>query len=131
MIKNPEARVDKFTWKIENFSKLDSRTSLNFKKLFYSQNFFLCGHPWCLKSTPFYSICIHLYVMCCIYLTFFFLNVSRWICIYPMGENVDYFKIYLDVDSLPRGWSEFAYFTLALINQTNHKMTIRYGNDSY
>ncbi|XP_061351808.1 MATH domain and coiled-coil domain-containing protein At3g27040-like [Gastrolobium bilobum] len=75
-------------------------TIKNFSKLksrqLYSENFFLSGHQW-------------------------------RIVIYPEGNNVlDFLSIFLgagDIANLPYGWSKFAKFKLALMNQVNGKMT--------
>lgn len=49
----------------------------------------------------------------------------RKILAYPKGTDVGYLSIYLDagVVNLPFGWSKFANFKFALINQANDKMT--------
>lgn len=50
--------------------------------------------------------------------------------IFPKGNNVDFLSMYLDVaDSanLPYGWSRYAQFSLAVVNQINPKYTIRKG----
>ncbi len=70
----------------------------------------------------------------------FFLNVwmivmfgglsCRRVLIFPKGNNVDHFSMYLDVaDSanLPYGWSRYAQFSLAVVNQIQQKYTIRKG----
>lgn len=51
--------------------------------------------------------------------------VYRRILVYPKGADVGYLSIYLDagVVNLPFGWSKFANFKFALINQANDKMT--------
>ncbi|XP_056171643.1 ubiquitin C-terminal hydrolase 12-like isoform X5 [Syzygium oleosum] len=53
----------------------------------------------------------------------------KWrILIFPKGNNVDHLSMYLDVaDSaaLPYGWSRYAQFSLAVVNQINNKYTIR------
>lgn len=50
--------------------------------------------------------------------------------IFPKGNNVDYLSMYLDVAdsaSLPYGWSRFAQFSLAVVNQIQSKYSIRKG----
>ncbi|RCV38640.1 hypothetical protein SETIT_8G159100v2 [Setaria italica] len=53
----------------------------------------------------------------------------KWrVLIFPKGNNVDHFSMYLDVaDSanLPYGWSRYAQFSLAIVNQIQPKYTIR------
>lgn len=46
---------------------------------------------------------------------------------------MDHLSIYLDVaDSatLPYGWNRFAHFSLAIVNQYDHKLTVKKGNTS-
>ncbi|XP_038690435.1 ubiquitin carboxyl-terminal hydrolase 12-like isoform X3 [Tripterygium wilfordii] len=85
-----ETPTARFTWTIENFSRL------NVKKL-YSDVFFVGGYKW-------------------------------RILIFPKGNNVDHLSIYLDVadsTALPYGWSRYAQFSLAIINQIHSKYSIR------
>ncbi|XP_031385521.1 ubiquitin carboxyl-terminal hydrolase 13-like isoform X2 [Punica granatum] len=53
----------------------------------------------------------------------------RWrVLIFPKGNNVESLSMYLDVadaPTLPYGWSRYAQFTLAVINQINNKYTVR------
>uniref|UniRef100_A0A0E0MGI5 ubiquitinyl hydrolase 1 n=1 Tax=Oryza punctata TaxID=4537 RepID=A0A0E0MGI5_ORYPU len=54
--------------------------------------------------------------------------VGGRVLIFPKGNNVDHFSMYLDVaDSanLPYGWSRYAQFSLAVVNQIQQKYTIR------
>ncbi|XP_061372130.1 MATH domain and coiled-coil domain-containing protein At3g58270-like [Gastrolobium bilobum] len=80
--------LEKFTWKIEAFSKV------NTKKL-SSKSFKVGGNRW-------------------------------KIILYPKGRDVDHLSLYITVaDSLPPyGWSRFAYFRLALINQVDNNKSI-------
>ncbi|CAA6653759.1 unnamed protein product [Spirodela intermedia] len=59
----------------------------------------------------------------------FFVGGYKWrILIFPKGNNVDHLSMYLDVAdsaSLPYGWSRYAQFSLAVVNQIQHKYTIR------
>ncbi|XP_068651296.1 ubiquitin C-terminal hydrolase 12-like isoform X5 [Aristolochia californica] len=59
----------------------------------------------------------------------FFVGGYKWrVLIFPKGNNVDHLSMYLDVaDSaqLPYGWSRYAQFSLAVINQVHPKYTIR------
>ncbi|KAI5403471.1 hypothetical protein KIW84_050878 [Lathyrus oleraceus] len=46
------------------------------------------------------------------------------------GNNVDYLSMYLDVadsTSLPYGWSRYAQFSLAIVNQIHNKFSVRKG----
>lgn len=59
------------------------------------------------------------------------INLFRRVLIFPKGNNVDHFSMYLDVAdsaSLPYGWSRFAQFSLAVVNQIHPKLTVRKGN---
>lgn len=50
--------------------------------------------------------------------------------IFPKGNNVDHLSMYLDVadsPTLPYGWSRYAQFSLAVVNQAHIKYTIRKG----
>ncbi|XP_010491235.1 PREDICTED: ubiquitin carboxyl-terminal hydrolase 12 isoform X2 [Camelina sativa] len=53
----------------------------------------------------------------------------KWrILIFPKGNNVDHLSMYLDVSdaaSLPYGWSRYAQFSLAVVNQIHTRYTIR------
>ncbi|KAL3715935.1 hypothetical protein ACJRO7_007657 [Eucalyptus globulus] len=53
----------------------------------------------------------------------------KWrILIFPKGNNVEHLSMYLDVadsPALPYGWSRYAQFSLAVVNQINNKYTIR------
>ncbi|ONM32289.1 Ubiquitin carboxyl-terminal hydrolase 13 [Zea mays] len=53
----------------------------------------------------------------------------KWrVLIFPKGNNVDHFSMYLDVadsGNLPYGWSRYAQFSLAVVNQIHPKYTIR------
>ncbi|XP_057782080.1 ubiquitin C-terminal hydrolase 12-like isoform X3 [Salvia miltiorrhiza] len=85
-----DPRTAKFTWKIENFSRITT------KKL-YSGIFDLGDYKW-------------------------------RILIFPKGNNADYLSMYLDVaDSagLPYGWTRYAHFSLAIVNQVHSKYSVR------
>ncbi|XP_072986593.1 ubiquitin C-terminal hydrolase 13-like [Typha latifolia] len=85
-----EPPMSRFTWPIENFSRL------NVKKI-YSDVFSVGGYKW-------------------------------RVLIFPKGNNVDHLSMYLDVaDSanLSYGWSRYAQFSLAVVNQINNRYTIR------
>jgi hypothetical protein len=72
---------------------------------------------------------------CCFFYPLFFTHNIRWpscrrVLIFPKGNNVDHFSMYLDVaDSanLPYGWSRYSQFSLAVVNQIQPKYTIRKG----
>nr|KJB16495.1 hypothetical protein B456_002G232700 [Gossypium raimondii] len=85
-----EPQIMKFTWTIENFSRLNT-------KKHYSDIFVVGGYKW-------------------------------RILIFPKGNNVDHLSMYLDVadsSALPYGWSRYAQFSLAVVNQVHHKYSIR------
>ncbi|XP_071724794.1 ubiquitin C-terminal hydrolase 12-like isoform X2 [Rutidosis leptorrhynchoides] len=80
----------RFTWKIENFSRLNT-------KKHYSDVFVVGGYKW-------------------------------RVLIFPKGNNVDHLSMYLDVaesTSLPYGWSRYAQFSLAVVNQIHNKYSVR------
>lgn len=55
---------------------------------------------------------------------------DRRVLIFPKGNNVECLSMYLDVaDSatLPYGWSRYAQFSLAVVNQINSKYTVKKG----
>ncbi|KAJ6923886.1 ubiquitin carboxyl-terminal hydrolase 12 [Populus alba x Populus x berolinensis] len=50
------------------------------------------------------------------------------VLIFPKGNNVDHLSMYLDVadsTTLPYGWSRYAQFSLAVVNQIHNKYSIR------
>ncbi|VAI14685.1 unnamed protein product [Triticum turgidum subsp. durum] len=55
----------------------------------------------------------------------------KWrVLIFPKGNNVDHLSMYLDVadsGNLPYGWSRYAQFSLAIVNQIHQKYTARKG----
>ncbi|XP_059628518.1 ubiquitin C-terminal hydrolase 12-like isoform X2 [Cornus florida] len=59
----------------------------------------------------------------------FYVGGYKWrVLIFPKGNNVDHLSMYLDVaDSaaLPYGWSRYAQFSLAVVNQIHNKFTVR------
>ncbi|KDP21926.1 hypothetical protein JCGZ_03064 [Jatropha curcas] len=63
------------------------------------------------------------------YSDLFIVGGYKWrILIFPKGNNVDHLSMYLDVaDSatLPYGWSRYAQFSLAVVNQIHNKYSIR------
>ncbi|KAG9134676.1 hypothetical protein Leryth_001003 [Lithospermum erythrorhizon] len=64
-----------------------------------------------------------------IYSDVFVVGGSKWrILIFPKGNNVDSLSLYLDVadaSNLPYGWTRYAQFNLAVVNQISNKYTIR------
>ena len=55
---------------------------------------------------------------------------GRRVLIFPKGNNVDNLSMYLDVadsSTLPYGWSRYAQFSLAVVNQIHTKFTMRKG----
>ncbi|XP_058105755.1 ubiquitin C-terminal hydrolase 12 isoform X1 [Magnolia sinica] len=63
------------------------------------------------------------------YSDIFFVGGYKWrVLIFPKGNNVDQLSMYLDVAdsaSLPYGWSRYAQFSLAVINQIHNKYSVR------
>ncbi|GKU93699.1 hypothetical protein SLEP1_g7273 [Rubroshorea leprosula] len=63
------------------------------------------------------------------YSEIFIVGGYKWrILIFPKGNNVDHLSMYLDVadsTSLPYGWSRYAQFSLAVINQVHNKYSVR------
>ncbi|WRX24728.1 Peptidase C19 [Theobroma cacao] len=63
------------------------------------------------------------------YSDIFVVGGYKWrILIFPKGNNVDHLSMYLDVadsSTLPYGWSRYAQFSLAVVNQIHHKYSIR------
>ncbi|XP_059428355.1 ubiquitin C-terminal hydrolase 12 isoform X2 [Corylus avellana] len=59
----------------------------------------------------------------------FIVGGYKWrILIFPKGNNVDHLSMYLDVGdaaTLPYGWSRYAQFSLAVVNQVHNKYSIR------
>ncbi|GAU14501.1 hypothetical protein TSUD_250430 [Trifolium subterraneum] len=64
-----------------------------------------------------------------LYSDVFVVGSYKWrVLIFPKGNNVDYLSMYLDVadsTSLPYGWSRYAQFSLAVVNQIHNKYTVR------
>ncbi|XP_027333721.1 ubiquitin carboxyl-terminal hydrolase 12-like isoform X8 [Abrus precatorius] len=64
-----------------------------------------------------------------LYSEIFIVGGYKWrVLIFPKGNNVDFLSMYLDVAdsaSLPYGWSRYAQFSLAVVNQINSKYTVR------
>nr|GEW58681.1 ubiquitin carboxyl-terminal hydrolase 12-like [Tanacetum cinerariifolium] len=64
-----------------------------------------------------------------LYSDVFVVGGYKWrVLIFPKGNNVDHLSMYLDVaDSteLPYGWSRYAQFSLAVVNQIHSKFTMR------
>ncbi|XP_068340698.1 ubiquitin C-terminal hydrolase 12-like isoform X1 [Pyrus communis] len=63
------------------------------------------------------------------YSDMFVVGGYKWrIRIFPKGNKVDYLSMYLDVadsGTLPYGWSRYAHFSLAVVNQIHSKYSIR------
>nr|CAN83044.1 hypothetical protein VITISV_012267 [Vitis vinifera] len=61
----------------------------------------------------------------------FIVGGYKWrVLIFPKGNNVEHLSMYLDVadsSSLPYGWSRYAQFSLAVVNQIHNKYTVRKG----
>ncbi|XP_044462738.1 ubiquitin C-terminal hydrolase 12-like isoform X4 [Mangifera indica] len=64
-----------------------------------------------------------------LYSDVFYVGGYKWrILIFPKGNNVDHLSMYLDVadaTTLPYGWSRYAQFSLAVVNQIHSKYSIR------
>ncbi|KAJ4720519.1 Ubiquitin carboxyl-terminal hydrolase 12 [Melia azedarach] len=64
-----------------------------------------------------------------LYSDVFLVGGYKWrILIFPKGNNVDHLSMYLDVadsTNLPYGWSRYAQFSLAVVNQIHSKYSIR------
>ncbi|KAF1868595.1 hypothetical protein Lal_00036033 [Lupinus albus] len=64
-----------------------------------------------------------------LYSEVFVVGGYKWrVLIFPKGNNVDYLSMYLDVadsTSLPYGWSRYAQFSLAIVNQIQNKYSVR------
>ncbi|KAH9659382.1 ubiquitin carboxyl-terminal hydrolase 13 [Citrus sinensis] len=62
------------------------------------------------------------------YSEIFIVGGFKWrVLIFPKGNNVDHLSMYLDVadsSSLPYGWSRYAQFSLAVINQIHSKYSV-------
>lgn len=115
-----DPQTGRFTWTIENFSRL------NTKKL-YSETFIVGGYKW-------YNLSPHLNGLYYVYLSGINLSLHvifvRRILVFPKGNNVEHLSMYLDVAdsaSLPYGWSRYAQFSLAIINQVQNKYSVRKG----
>ncbi|XP_027931649.1 ubiquitin carboxyl-terminal hydrolase 13-like isoform X2 [Vigna unguiculata] len=64
-----------------------------------------------------------------LYSEIFVVGGYKWrVLIFPKGNNVEYLSMYLDVAdsaSLPYGWSRYAQFSLAVVNQIHNKYSVR------
>ncbi|XP_044462355.1 ubiquitin C-terminal hydrolase 12-like isoform X2 [Mangifera indica] len=64
-----------------------------------------------------------------LYSEVFYVGGYKWrILIFPKGNNVEHLSMYLDVadaTTLPYGWSRYAQFSLAVVNQIHSKYSIR------
>ncbi|XP_057980720.1 ubiquitin C-terminal hydrolase 12-like isoform X3 [Malania oleifera] len=64
-----------------------------------------------------------------LYSDIFYVGGYKWrVLIFPKGNNVDHLSIYLDVadsPTLPYGWSRYAQFSLAVVNQAHSKCTVK------
>ncbi|KAF9664825.1 hypothetical protein SADUNF_Sadunf16G0058300 [Salix dunnii] len=65
------------------------------------------------------------------YSDIFIVGGYKWrVLIFPKGNNVDHLSMYLDVadsTTLTYGWSRYAQFSLAIVNQIHNKYSIRKG----
>lgn len=120
-----EPQASRFTWTIDNFSRLTT------KKL-YSDVFVVGGYKWYLNEfRPFFFIKIDYVCTMCAWLCWSsWFIFRRRVLIFPKGNNVDHLSMYLDVadsSTLPYGWSRYAQFSLAVVNQIHSKYTIKKG----
>lgn len=56
---------------------------------------------------------------------------NRQLLIFPKGNNVDQFSIYLHVaysSVLPHGWTRYAQFSLSVVDQVNGQHTVLKGS---
>ncbi|KAI3512031.1 hypothetical protein L1887_19194 [Cichorium endivia] len=64
-----------------------------------------------------------------LYSDIFVVGGYKWrVLIFPKGNNVENLSMYLDVadsSTLPYGWSRYAQFSLAVVNQMHNKFTVR------
>ncbi|KAG9160409.1 hypothetical protein Leryth_008815 [Lithospermum erythrorhizon] len=64
-----------------------------------------------------------------LYSDVFVVGEFKWrVLIFPKGNNVDCLSVYLDVadsSNLPYGWSRYAQFSLAVVNQISSKYSIK------
>lgn len=116
----------KFTWTIENFSRLNN-------KKHYSEVFVVGGYKWYLNVSLLLNLCIRVQrTLICVVIGVgpALVGLIRRILIFPKGNNVDHLSMYLDVGdaaTLPYGWSRYAQFSLAVVNQVHNKYSIRKG----
>jgi hypothetical protein len=116
-----DPKMSRFTWTIRNF------TRFNGKKL-YSDVFVIGGYKWWALNSFTSSATQSLVMFLSIHNVCLF--SCRRVLIFPKGNNVDQLSMYLDVadsSSLPYGWSRFAQFSLAVINQIEPKYSLRKG----
>ncbi|PWA94172.1 TRAF-like protein [Artemisia annua] len=68
-----------------------------------------------------------------LYSDVFVVGGYKWrVLIFPKGNNVDHLSMYLDVadsTALPYGWSRYAQFSLAVVNQIHSKFIMRKGKN--
>ncbi|CAA2983781.1 ubiquitin carboxyl-terminal hydrolase 12-like isoform X2 [Olea europaea subsp. europaea] len=64
-----------------------------------------------------------------LYSEVFVVGGYKWrVLIFPKGNNVEYLSMYLDVANsatLPYGWTRYAQFSLAVVNQIHSKFTVK------
>jgi ubiquitin carboxyl-terminal hydrolase 7 len=120
---------DKFTWKIENFSRLKT-------DMIYSEPFVIGGYPWYDDLISMNDEYPHfrIYWICLSYI-FVFLS-AFWFCfrkirLYPRDEgDNDYLTIYLEAvntANMSEGWCRYVKFNLFVFNQLDSNMTIKEG----
>ena len=78
----------------------------------------------------FYVLNLHFVCISSYHSSYSLLWLGRRVLIFPKGNNVDNLSMYLDVadsTSLPYGWSRYAQFSLAVVNQIHNKYSVRKG----
>jgi len=129
---------EKFTWKIENFSRLNTNE-------LYSDSFVLGGYPWyefeSLRNFGYiFSFLWKIYRICWSlipFITFLYFDLIwfwfwfRRILMFPKGNDVNNsLSIYLEAmqtANMFKGWSRDVKFKLLVFNQINANMTITRG----
>jgi hypothetical protein len=119
-------KFEKFTWKIKNFSRLNTNEAV-------------CSEPFVLGGYPWYDILmnefrhVRIYWICWFKFAYFnlLLFCLRRICLYPRGYKVDnYLSIFLEAvktANMSKGWSRDVKFKLLVFNQHNTNMSITKG----
>lgn len=117
-----------FTWKVDNFSKLDAVKH-------YSDVFVIGVFEWYFLSISYHSQAnIFLYIVICSGFLLALFGLVRRILMYPRGNIVDCLSVYLDVtgsSTLPLGWARHARFSLTIVNQLQSSESLTKGTLFY